>query len=165
MVRNLTSLCLFSDYSPMSILSLEVTTTPGDSQIPNGIHHHHAPTGGWVRPKRGQIYVLPARNSRLVMEVVAWRDSLQVNSIGKRESQNTRYTTRRWTRSKAGGNNTEGEATKVCGMQATEGRWVGCGVLRLRERTGDTGLRGIWKGQGLKRACVGLETASGENSG
>lgn len=63
----------------------------------------------------------------------------------------------------------EGVATKVCGVQATEGRRVGRGVprgrLRTTECTGDTGLRGIWEGQGLERVWASLEDASGEASG
>lgn len=38
------------------------------------------------------------------------------------------------------------------------------GRVKMKRCTGDPGLRGIWEGQGLERAWVGLEAASGEGS-
>lgn len=62
----------FSQTTDLGLLWLKSLPPQALPRISKGPYRHHTPTGGWVRPKSGQVYeVLPRLSSRLVTEETA----------------------------------------------------------------------------------------------
>lgn len=117
------------------------------------------PTSNLRRPKSGQVYeVLPHLGSRLVMKKVAWCDSFQMNSVKKREVQNTRIKDTQNT-ARIGKPESQRQRSRGVCMQNTAGRrWVG-GVGEVSERAcWDTRAWGVWKWPELEGAWAGVRS-------